>query len=80
MNANRFLAGPGDALLFRGDNLIGVVKQQPCTLSDQCVLWVNCFETLKPYTLQHDHETRVNVIVAKAEKSYMDGVWLNPKH
>ena len=26
MNANRFLAGPGDALLFRGDNLIGVAK------------------------------------------------------
>lgn len=26
MNNNRFLAGPGDALFFRGDNLIGVGK------------------------------------------------------
>lgn len=26
MSANKFLAGPGDALFFRGNNLIGVGK------------------------------------------------------
>nr|DAF59679.1 MAG TPA: hypothetical protein [Siphoviridae sp. ct0Wl9] len=39
---------------------------------DWQVFHVNCFESLKPLSLQHEDETSLNVNVAKAEKSKED--------
>ena len=50
MAQNHFLAGVGRALLFDGNNLIGVVRQ-PCTFCEECVLWVKCWQSLKPISL-----------------------------
>ena len=41
---------------------------------------LNCWNTVKPISLQHKHEIQLSVNVAKAEKSEQDGARLNPKH
>ena len=41
---------------------------------------LNCWNTIKSTSLQHKHEIRLSVNVAKAERSKQDGTGLNPKY
>lgn len=40
---------------------------------------LNCWEPLKPHSLQHKDEKSLSVNVVKTEKSNVDRIRLNPK-
>lgn len=44
----------------------------PCLYREMQVFCVNCFETLKPFSLQHSNEICASVNVTKVEKSKRD--------